>query len=348
MRRRARIRLRRALMARLARLPHMEREIALWITEFARMLRSGVDVRLAAAALRSNGARMGALLSQAVQEQVERGQPLVDAFSEWIREVDWISLAAAERAGVFGEGMERIASRMMERVRWRQALLKQLAYPTILLCGTYGLFVFMMLAVLPTLRRLTSVVSAAGVHQGINPEIVSGTCLFVVTAALVTIPLAHFVKRRWPSIPIRPPFERLTRRIRTERLADQLASQLEAGIGAWDAVAWMADRKGDLQRHMDHVNHRLRQGTSLVEAFRTVGEVLDPLFLTLVEVGEVTGEVADCLREGQRIMQLDIAYRLESLAQLAEPIAVGVMGIVVGVLVYSIMVPMYQAIARIS
>ena len=348
MRRRARIRLRRALVARLARLPRIEREIALWMMEFSRMLQSGVDVRFAAATLRSSGTHVGVVLSEAVLEQVERGQPLVEAFSDWIREMDWMSLAAAERAGVFAEGMERVAARTMDRVRWRQALMKQLTYPLILLCGTYGLFGFMMVAVLPTLQRLTALAPGAAAHQGLNPITISGACLLILTAALLMGAVGHLVKNRWPSAPIRPPFDRLLRRIRTERLADQLASQLEAGIGAWDAVAWIAGRPGGLGRHMREVNDRLRQGTSLFEAFTSVGQVLDPLFLTLVEVGEITGEVADCLREGQRIMQLDIVHRLEAMAQMAEPIAVGVMGVVVGVLVYSIMVPMYQAIARLS
>ena len=347
MRRRTRIRLRRAL-ARLARMPRIEREIALWMMEFSRMLQSGVDVRLAAATLRSSGAYVGEVLSEAVLEQVERGQPLVEAFSVWIREMDWMSLAAAERAGVFAEGMERVAARTMDRVRWRQALVKQLTYPLILLCGTYGLFGFMMIAVLPTLQKLAALTPGAAAHRGLTPTTIAGACLLILTAALLMVTVAHLVKSRWPSAPIRPPFDRLIRRIRTERLADQLASQLEAGIGAWDAVAWIAGRRGGLGRHMREVHERLRQGTSLFEAFASVGHVLDPLFLTLVEVGEITGEVADRLREGQRIMQLDVAHRLESIAQMAEPIAVGVMGLVVGVLVYSLMVPMYQAIARLS
>ena len=47
-------------------------------------------------------------------------------------------------------------------------------------------------------------------------------------------------------------------------------------------------------------------------------------------------------------MQLDIAHRLETSVQMAEPVAISIMGAVVGVLVYSIMVPMYQAITRLS
>ncbi len=340
--------IRRRVLTRLARMPRIERETALWLMAFSRMLQSGVDVRLAAATLRSSGGYVGAALCEAVLQQVERGQPLVDAFSDWLREMDWMSLAAAERAGAFAEGMERVAVRTMDRVRWRQALVKQLTYPFILLCGTYGLFGFMIIAVLPTLQKLASLTPGAARHQGVTPATISIACLVFVTLALLSVPLVHLVKRRWPSAPVRPPFERLVRRIRTERLADQLASQLEAGIGAWDAVAWVAGRRGDFGRHVREVDERLRQGTSLREAFAAMGQMLDPLFLTLVEVGEVTGEVADRLREGQRIMQWDIAHRLESLAQVAEPVAVGLMGLVVGVLVYSLMVPMYQAIARLS
>ncbi|AEJ43819.1 Type II secretion system F domain protein [Alicyclobacillus acidocaldarius subsp. acidocaldarius Tc-4-1] len=326
----------------------MEREIALWMMEFSSMLQAGVDVRLAASTLRSSSAYVGVALSEAVLEQVERGQPLVQAFAEWVREMDWVGLAAAERAGAFAEGMQRVASRMMERVRWRRALVKQLAYPLILLCGTYGLFGFMMIAILPTLQKLAALTPGAAAHRGWTPTTLSGASLLIFTAGLVVVAVALLIKNRWPSAPIRPPFDRLIRRMRTERLADQLASQLEAGIGAWDAVAWIAGRRGGLGRQMRVVHDRVRRGASLCEAFASIGHVLDPLFLTLVEVGEITGEVADRLREGQRLMQWDVVHRLESIAQIAEPVAVAVMGLVVGVMVYSLMVPMYQAIARLS
>ena len=88
----------------------------------------------------------------------------------------------------------------------------------------------------------------------------------------------------------RLPLDRLLRRIRSERLADQLASQLEAGIGAWDAVAWIANRPGVLARRLQEVRDCVRDGTSLSEAFAAHRQVFDPLFLTLIEVGEATGE----------------------------------------------------------
>lgn len=327
----------------------MEREIALWMMEFSRMLRSGVDVRLATSALRSGGSRITEVLSRAVEVQVEHGQPLAQAFSGWIRELDWLTLESAERAGSFVDGVDRVGQRMLDRVRWRQALLKQMAYPLILLCGTYGMFAFMVVSVLPTIHQLSRLTpERAASDQPVNPVIIAGACLFILSASLAAVPLSHLVKKRWPGAPIRPPFERLLRRIRTERLADQLASQLEAGIGAWEAVAWIAEREGALARPMHRVHEELRQGTSLHRAFAAERRAFDPLFLTLIEVGEITGEVADCLREGQRIMQLDIAHRLEAMVQMAEPVAVCIMGTMVGVLVYSLMAPLYQAIARLS
>ena len=77
-----------------------------------------------------------------------------------------------------------------------------------------------------------------------------------------------------------------------------------------------------MARRLQEVRDRVRDGTSLSEAFAAHRQVFDPLFLTLIEVGEATGEVADCLREGQSIMQLDIAHRLETWVQMAETVAI--------------------------
>ncbi|WP_076344893.1 type II secretion system F family protein [Alicyclobacillus vulcanalis] len=330
------------------RLLHRERDMALWLMQFSRMLRAGVDVRLAASALGASSGRIGSVLSAAVERQVERGEPLSDAFSMDLRDADWRSLLAAEHAGTFAESLERVAAGMLERVRWRQTMFKQLGYPCMLLCGTYGLFGFMVVAVLPTLQRLSALLPGPAAHRRFDPALMSGACLALLSSALIFIAMGYIVKRRWPEAPIPVPFQMLLLKIRTERVADQLASQLEAGIGAWEAVAWMANKGRGFDRHLQDVHERLRQGFSLHEAFASAKHVLDPLFLTLLEVGEATGEVADRLREGQKLMQFDIVHRLETIAQFAEPVAVTAVGLVVGVMVYSIMVPMYQAIAQLS
>ena len=225
--------MRRALVARLRRLPRTEREVALWMMEFARMMRSSIDIRRAALALRSNGARVGVSLSEAVERQIERGQPLVGAFSGvGSRAGLGEPRGGGEGRGRFAEGMDRVAGRMLDRVRWRQALVKQLAYPLVLLCGTYGLFGFMAIAIVPTLRRLMALAPGANDHEGPSPVILAGACLLILSTVVTVVPAAHFLKRWWPDAPIRLPLDRLLRRIRSERLADQLASQLEAGIGA--------------------------------------------------------------------------------------------------------------------
>ena len=84
--------------------------------------------------------------------------------------------------------MDRVAGRMLDRVRWRQALVKQLAYPLVLLCGTYGLFGFMAIAIVPTLRRLMALVPGANDHEGPSPVILAGACLLILSTVVTVYP----------------------------------------------------------------------------------------------------------------------------------------------------------------
>jgi type IV pilus assembly protein PilC len=133
------------------------------------------------------------------------------------------------------------------------------------------------------------------------------------------------------------------------RFARALASLLRAGVdivAALEAAAGVVE--GPTYRHgVRGIVAALRRGEALVGPFEASG-LFDATFLQLLQAGEESGSVDDMLFRVARYYDLDVESALTALTSALEPLLICTLGIVIGSIVASIIIPLYSMIGNIQ
>jgi len=137
----------------------------------------------------------------------------------------------------------------------------------------------------------------------------------------------------------------LTSRYYTQ-FSQTMANLLGNGVPLLSALKLMNAATGNvhLQNLMTRVVEIVGEGGSLTRAMKRVGEV-PPLFLDMVAVGEQTGDLATSLEKAGNRYDKELTKKIQRLTALIQPVVIFIMAILVGVVAYSIITGIFQAIS---
>jgi type IV pilus assembly protein PilC len=91
----------------------------------------------------------------------------------------------------------------------------------------------------------------------------------------------------------------------------------------------------------------LREGESLMPPLAAT-RAFDPMLVSLVGVGEETGMLDVLLEKAADYFESDVAAAIATLGAAIEPMLVIGLGCIVGLIVYSVYIPLYELIGSIS
>ena len=299
----------------------------------------------------------GALLG--VKSDIERGESLSRAFArtglfpEFFTEM----LTAAET----GENLEKIfqvAGEHLETVaQMKGRILSAVTYPAVVILMS-------MVALLIAIKFV--VPKIAGVLTGLGKDLPLITKLLLLFSKLVgfifwLLPLLLFIllflskkkvikKRHIDSFLERiPAVGKIRRAFDLSRFAYTLYITLSSAVPmvrAYDiAVGGVSDAnlREELRRRRDN----LERGESLSSVLRSVGS-LPPLFLNLIETGESSGELERMLRLLSEIYRREAIRAIELWVRLVEPLSILIIGIVVGIIAVSVILPLTEVTSNIG
>lgn len=132
------------------------------------------------------------------------------------------------------------------------------------------------------------------------------------------------------------------------RTARMLATAVDAGLPAIQALDLVSESCANpyLSHYLAIATEDLRDGNPLSACFRAV-PFLPPTFCGFVELGEEASGLPRVLLKAAEMMELEIDEVIESFTQMLEPLLVGALGGMVGFVLISLFVPMYQVIGNI-
>jgi type II secretory pathway component PulF len=137
----------------------------------------------------------------------------------------------------------------------------------------------------------------------------------------------------------------LTSRYYTQ-FSQTMANLLGNGVPLLSALKLMNAATGNvhLRNLMTRVVDIVGEGGSLTRAMKRVGE-FPPLFLDMVAVGEQTGDLATSLEKAGNRYDKELTKKIQRLTALIQPVVIFVMAGLVGVVAYSIITGIFQAIS---
>ena len=299
----------------------------------------------------------------AVADDIEAGVSLSDALS---RKPDLFSpfyvnmVKAGEESGKLNEAFLYLADYLDRDYELRQKVKKALTYPSFVV-GTFivimvGMFIF----VIP---KMAALFADQGAELPMITKIVLGISSLFVDYWAATLPvlvIAAWFFYRWSQTKEGtrtlddyktklPVLRKLYQRIFLTRLADNMNTMLTSGVPivrSIDITAAVVDNV-IYKELLDRVSTKVQTGTAFSKALYE--EPLVPnILVQMVKIGEETGELGYILKNLATFYKRELDTAIDNVIGLIEPAMIVGLGIGVGILVSSVLLPMYSLSSAIS
>lgn len=127
------------------------------------------------------------------------------------------------------------------------------------------------------------------------------------------------------------------------RIADNLSVMLASGIPALRALEITASVVGS-KVYEDIINDTMesvKAGAPMSESLKKYSEI-PSIVVQMLQVGEETGEVGSILDKLARFYRREVTNAVDTLVDLIEPVMIVALGLGVGVLLASVLIPIYN------
>ncbi len=140
----------------------------------------------------------------------------------------------------------------------------------------------------------------------------------------------------------------LYRKLYLSRLADNLSTMLTSGIQMVRAVEITSTVVGNslYKELLEEVVEKVKGGTQLSEALSNQKE-FPGILVQMIKVGEETGELGNILQTLAKFYRREVNNSVDTLVGLIEPIMIVALGLGVGFLLASVLIPIYDISASI-
>ncbi|HLO02349.1 MAG TPA: type II secretion system F family protein [Symbiobacteriaceae bacterium] len=333
------------------------KDLAVFSRQFSTMVNAGLPVVTALKVLsgQSTNPRLGKAL-QMVAVDVESGESLASAFARQGALFPPIMihlLDAGEVGGILDEVTARLATQLEKDELVRQKVKSALVYPSIVSVVAVCIVIFLMTFVVPKF---------VGVYEDLGAELPWLTQALIAVSHVVQKTwwlligggvLAAFGLRRWIQTESGglfwdrlllklPVFGILLTKQAIARFARTLGSLLNSGIPILKAMAVVERVVGN--RVISHAVRgaldEIRQGATLSTPLRKE-RLFPPMVMEMVAVGEETGTMELMLSKVADFFEEDVQRSAERLSAALEPLIIVFLAISVGLIVISMMLPIF-------
>ncbi|HLG68755.1 MAG TPA: type II secretion system F family protein [Acidimicrobiales bacterium] len=337
------------------------KEVAVFTRQFATMVDSGLSISRSLAVLSAQiENKFLAEVVRQVRDDVESGMSLSAAMAKHPKVFDHLyvsMLQAGEIGGSIDTVLMNTAAQLEKEVELRRKVRGAMTYPIVVVGVIGAIFIAMMTLVVPTFKKLFKSLGGklpypTRVMIGISNTLLSWKVLvLLVLAAAGIVAFRRWIRTeagrmKWDRFKMRPPiFGALTHKAALARFSSTLASLLSAGVPAMEALDIVADAAGNamVAEATRQIKVAIREGKSFSEPMRQ-NEVFPALVVQMVEVGEQTGALDDMLLKVSDFYRGEVDQTVDNLTSILEPFLIVIMGAVVGSIIISLYLPMFDYI----
>jgi len=157
-------------------------------------------------------------------------------------------------------------------------------------------------------------------------------------------------RKRWDAMKLRAPvFGPLVRKTALARFARTLAALTRSGVPILESLDIVADTSGNhvVATAVRDTQEAVKGGDSLARPLEN-HEVFPPMVVQMMSVGEETGALDEMLDKIADFYDQEVEATVDALTSLIEPILIVIMGVVVGGMIVSLYLPMFNIIKLIK
>lgn len=338
------------------------KELTIFSRQFALLLNAGLTLSEAIDTIeeqtQNNSFRN--ILHQ-VKLDIQGGETLTRSMTKQPRAFSnfFVSMVhAGEIGGALDTILERIAQFYEKELELKQKIKSALVYPTVVVIAATGITLFMLMYIVPQFAAFYSDFSGgeAQLPALTRKMLAISDWLLTYWYYLLTIPVViilfwKFRNSRWghmlldPLVLRMPVFGPLSRKVAITRFTRTFGTLTQSGVPILEAleVAKNTASNDVIKRAIIYTRDRIREGETLHGPMKRT-KVFPPIVTNLISVGEEAGNLEEILFKLSDYYDNEIDATISAMASLIEPVMIVFIGVVVGTIVVSLYLPIFNLV----
>ena len=333
------------------------KELLLFNQELLVLLKAGLPIIQALdTILESGGGKLNEILS-GIREDVKGGMAFSAAFEKYPRVFPHLyvaSIQAGERTGDLPQTIRRYIAYLKRTEGFRGTIIAALFYPAILVSVATLAIAVLLIYVVPTFSQ---VYADSGSALPVPTQMLidfTGFLRHYLLLLLAALFAAVALFRRWSetqagryrvdAMKVRMPvFGAVLTRYAVSGFTRTLGTVLGSGIPIVEALRMSVGTLNNkvLERALLTAVVRVEEGSKLSSALESI-KLMPPLALRMLSVGETTGSIEEMLADVSDYFEEEIERNLQVLTTAIEPAIMIVMGVVIGVIIITMYLPIFK------
>ena len=338
------------------------KDLSVFCRQFYTMLNAGVPI-LTCLDILSNQIENKKLrqATKEINEEVEKGGVLSDAMrkhKDVFPDLLVSLVASGEASGNLDAIMLRMAIHYEKENKITNKVTGALIYPMILGMVSIGSVVFILTYVMPTFTEIFkqsgtvlpwSTRFLLGLSDGIKNNWIAIIIVIIISAYGLNIffksdqgiLISSNLKLKLPIL------KKLNQMIIVSSFTRTLSTLIASGLPLIEALKIVSEVTGNkiAENALLKIRDKVMRGESLYSSM-VESEIFPGMLYSMVKIGEETGSLDDILNKTADFYDDELDSIIQTSVALMEPILIVVMGLVIGFMVMSIMMPMFDSYTK--
>jgi type IV pilus assembly protein PilC len=298
-----------------------------------------------------------------VRQDVESGSTLADALRKHPKAFDDLycnMVAAGEAGGILDTILQRLAQYIEKIVKLRAAIRSAMVYPTAVILIAVGVVWVILWKVIPTFATLFEGLGASlplptRITIALSRFIGAWWWMIIGSVVLTIVMLMRYHKtpagrRQIDGALLKiPVLGGVLRKIAVARFCRTLGTLVSSGVPILEALEITARTSGTaiVEDAIMATRKSVEEGKTIAEPLKS-STVFPPMVVQMVAVGEQTGALETMLNKIADFYEDEVDEATANLLALLEPVMICFLGIVIGGIVISMYLPMFDLISKIG
>ncbi|NCU16940.1 type II secretion system F family protein [Pallidibacillus pasinlerensis] len=344
--------------------PVKQQDFVIYCRQFATLIRAGVSIVDSTNILaKQTDSKYLAKVLVAIEDDLRSGISFSEAAEKHPKVFPQLFInmvRAGEASGNLDETLDRIATHMEKQYDLKKKVQSTMTYPIVLLVVIIAVVVFMMLTIIPSFVEMFE--SMGSELPAITKFMLSVSSslqnywfiwlLFILGIIIVFSVLMKKNKEFNYSVHVAmlkmPIFGKLLQKSAIARMTRTLSSLFTSSVPILQALTIVEKVIGNpvISKVVLEARDSLEKGNRLSEPFEE-SWVIPPLVTSMTAIGEETGTLDYMLEKIADFYEAEVDRSVDSLKSLIEPVMILIMAVVVGIIVLSILIPMFSMYSNI-
>jgi type IV pilus assembly protein PilC len=340
------------------------RDLAIFSRQFATMIHAGLPLTKCLSILVQQTSNQGfKKVIEQIQRDVESGQPLSSALARHPKAFSGLFVSmvkAGETGGILDDVLMRLADHLEKEVALKQKIKSSTTYPVLMFAFAIIMVFFMVTFIVPIFASMFQnlggalpaptrvLMTASGVMRSYWYMVFAsmGGLVYLFKRFISTTGGRYWFDKTKLRLPI---VGKLIQKSVVARFTRTLGTLINSGVPILGALEIVAATAGNavVAKAMEEVRSSIKEGETIAKPLEE-SRVFPPMVVQMIAVGEETGALDVILQKVADFYDEEVTSAVDSLTSIIEPIMLVFIGVVVGGILMSLYLPMFNVINLIK